>query len=414
MIQKIYIALFLMLGCCQTISAKTSYIIKEEITSSSTSLFADSLRKSRFYQTKAKSGDGVYSILRRYHLLDSPCNLERFYEINGLSRNGSLSKGRSYYLPILLYSYNGRSIRSTVGIDDWDLAIRIQKYNRELMDSGLRNSDYIDNEILWVPYHEMYCSEETRSTSEENPSSMETRIFPIFGKEYEKVPLRDESLKGKVYYIVSGHGGPDPGAVGKIGKNQVCEDEYAYDVALRLARELVMRGGTAYMITRDVNDGIRSGKIFKHDADEIVWGNYKIPFSQKARLFQRSDIVNELYDRNLKIGIKDQRLIAIHVDSRSKREQTDVFFYYYPEEESSKRIAKNIQKTFEKKYKKYQKNRGYRGTVTPRDLHMLREPQCNAVYVELGNIANSFDQQRFLLASNRQLLAEWLMEGLIK
>jgi len=80
------------------------------------------------------------------------------------------------------------------------------------------------------------------------------------------------------------------------------------------------------MITRDVNDGIRSDKYLKHDTDETVWGNYKIPFSQKARLFQRSDIVNELVDKNKKVGIKDQRLIAIHVDSRSKREQTDVFF----------------------------------------------------------------------------------------
>ncbi len=376
--------------------------------------YPDSLQKSRFYKAKARSGDGVYSLLRRYYLLDSPCNLERFYEINGLQRNASLGNNKSYYLPILLYSYNGRSIRSTIGIDDWDLAIRIQKYNRSLMDAGVRTSDYIDNEILWVPYHEMYCSEETRSEEEENPSSVETRIFPIFGKNYEKVPLKNESLKGKIYYIVSGHGGPDPGAVGKIGKSQVCEDEYAYDVALRLARELVMRGATAYMITRDVNDGIRTKKILTHDDDEIVWGNYTIPFNQKARLFQRSDIVNELYDRNLQVGIKDQRLIAIHVDSRSKREQTDVFFYYYPEDQESAAIAKNIQKTFEAKYKKYQKNRGYRGTVTPRDLHMLREPQCKAVYVELGNIANSFDQQRFLLPENRQLLAEWLMEGLIK
>ena len=260
----------------------------------------------------------------------------------------------------------------------------------------------------------MYCSEETRSEEEEYPSSVETRVFPIFGKKHEVVPLKNESLKGKIYYIVSGHGGPDPGAVGKIGKSQVCEDEYAYDVALRLARELVMRGATAYMITRDVNDGIRSNKILTHDSDEIVWGNYTIPFNQKARLFQRSDIVNELYDRNLQVGIKDQRLIAIHVDSRSKREQTDVFFYYYPEDQASATIAKNIHKTFEAKYKKYQKNRGYRGTVTPRDLHMLREPQCRAVYVELGNIANTFDQQRFLLPANRQLLAEWLMEGLVK
>ena len=395
-----------------TLFGKPPYCQNNPLLTAST--FVDSLQKSRFYQAKAKPGDGVYSLLRRYRLLDSPCNLERFYEINGLQRNTSLSKNTSYYLPILLYSYNGRSIRSTIGIDDWDLAIRIQKYNRMLIEAGLRSSDYIDNEILWVPYHEMYCSEETRADEEENPSSIETRIFPIFGKKHEKVPLKNESLKGKIYYIVSGHGGPDPGAVGKIGKSQVCEDEYAYDVALRLARELVMRGATAYMITRDVNDGIRSDKILTHDNDEIVWGNYTIPFNQKARLFQRSDIVNELYDRNLKVGIKDQRLIAIHVDSRSKREQTDVFFYYYPEDQASATIAKNIHKTFEAKYKKYQKNRGYRGTVTPRDLHMLREPQCRAVYVELGNIANTFDQQRFLLPSNRQLLAEWLMEGFIK
>jgi len=94
--------------------------------------------------------------------------------------------------------------------------------------------------------------------------------------------------------------------------------------------------------------------------------------SQKARLFQRSDVVNELIDKNLSAGIKDQRLIAIHVDSRSK------------------------------------------SAVTARDLHMLREPKCTSVYVELGNISNKLDQQRFLLASNRQLLAEWLMEGFIK
>ena len=113
-------------------------------------------------------------------------------------------------------------------------------------------------------------------------------------------------------------------------------------------------------------------------------------------------------------GLKDQRLIAIHVDYSSKSTQTEVLFYHFPGSDSGKRIANNIKKTFSKKYKKYQKNRGYRGTVTGRDLHMLREPKCTSVYVELGNISNQLDQKRFLLASNRQLLAEWLMEGFVK
>ena len=370
--------------------------------------------KERFYKTVAQSGDGVYSLLRRYQLLDSPCNLERFYELNELKRNANLAKGKTYFLPILIYEYNSRSIRSTIGIDDWDLAIRIQEFNREMIDAGFRKTDYIDDKTLWVPYHEMYCSEETKSETVEKPASIKLRNFPIFGKKHEKVPLINKSLEGKVFYVVSGHGGVDPGAVGKIGKHQLCEDEYAYDVVIRLAREIVKRGGLAYLITRDPNDGIRDGKYLGVDQDEIVWGNYKIPTSQKGRLFQRSDIVNELVDKNLKIGLKDQRLIAIHVDSRSKSTQTDVFFYHFPDSDKGKKIANNLKKTFAKKYRKYQKNRGYRGTVSPRDLHMLREPRCTSVYVELGNISNSFDQQRFLLARNRQLLAEWLLEGLVK
>ena len=368
----------------------------------------------RFHKTVAQNGDGVYSLLRRYKLLDSPCNLERFYELNQLKRNANLSKGKSYFLPILIYEYNRRSIRSTIGIEDWDLAIRIQEYNKEMVKMGYRPQDYIDDSILWVPYHEMYCSQETKSEVIEKPESVKLRSFPIFGKKHEKVPLLNKSLAGKIYYIVSGHGGIDPGAVGKVGRNQLCEDEYAYDVALRLAREIVKRAGTAYLILRDPNDGIRDGKFLGVDQDEVIWGNYKVSTSQKGRLFQRSDVVNELVDKNLSAGLKDQRLIAIHVDSRSKSTQTDVFFYHFPGSESGKKIANNLKKTLAKKYKKYQKNRGYRGTVTGRDLHMLREPKCTSVYVELGNISNPLDQQRFLLARNRQLLAEWLMEGFVK
>ncbi len=370
--------------------------------------------KERFHKTVAQNGDGVYSLLRRYKLLDSPCNLERFYELNRLKRNANLAKGKSYFLPILIYEYNRKSIRTTIGIDDWDLAIRIQEYNKEMVKLAYRPQDYIDDSILWVPYHEMYCSEETKSEIVEKPESVKLRSFPIFGKKHEKVPLLNKSLEGKIYYIVSGHGGIDPGAVGKVGRNKLCEDEYAYDVAIRLAREIVKRAGTAYLILRDPNDGIRDKKFLGVDQDEIVWGNYKVSTSQKGRLFQRSDVVNELVDKNLNAGLKDQRLIAIHVDSRSKSTQTDVFFYHFPGSDSGKRIANNIKKTFSKKYKKYQKNRGYRGTVTGRDLHMLREPKCTSVYVELGNISNQLDQKRFLLASNRQLLAEWLMEGFVK
>ena len=65
------------------------------------------------------------------------------------------------------------------------------------------------------------------------------------------------------------------------------------------------------------------------------------------------------------------------------------------------------------KYKKYNPKRNYSGTVTARDLHMLRETLSTGVYIELGNIRNKSDQKRFLLESNRQALADWLFDGLV-
>ena len=70
--------------------------------------------------------------------------------------------------------------------------------------------------------------------------------------------------------------------------------------------------------------------------------------------------------------------------------------------------------TFKNKYRRYRKNGNYHGTLSGRDLHMLREVKPNAVFIELGNIRNSYDQQRFLKVTNREALAKWMYEALDK
>jgi N-acetylmuramoyl-L-alanine amidase len=321
----------------------------------------------------------------------------------------------------MLYDFNGKTIRSSIGITDWNTAKRIEAYNDNMLEDGYRTSDFREDKILWVPYHLLNCPNQdidTTPPSDENgevnlavqPSG--SRIFPIFGKKYEHVPLEGNELRGKVYYIESGHGGPDPGAMVKLGKHTLCEDEYAYDVALRLVRNLVAHGATAYMITRDPDDGIRDDKYLGCDSDEVVWGNKPIKVRQKPRLFQRSDVINELYDKHEKQGVTDQKLIVIHVDSRSKGAQTDLYFYYYPGDDNGKKLATELHKSVEANYKKYRNGRGYNGSVSSRDLHMLRETKVPSAYIELGNIKHPQDQQRLILASNRQLLADWLFEGL--
>lgn len=372
-----------------------------------------------FLKSEALAGDGVYSILRRYQLDGHSCNFEKFYEINSLQKNARLRQGNSYLIPVFQYDFDGKTIRSSIGINDYDTALGIQKYNELLHEIGVKSSSYKSDKILWVPFHALNCPEtdiDVPTPVMELPESSGKgkRQFPIFGTKYAYTPLASEKLKGRVFFIVSGHGGPDPGAIGFIGKSRLCEDEYAYDVSLRLCRLLIAHGATAYMVNRDPNDGIRSQELLKCDIDEVLWGDVKISERHKPRLFQGSDIINELYQKHKLQGINKQLMVTIHVDSRAKGQGTDVFFYYYPDDEPGEKIAKKVHQTFETRYEAYQKGRKYTGTVTARDLHMLRETKVTSLYVELGNIRNSRDQQRLIKENNRQLLAQWLFEGIIQ
>lgn len=236
--------------------------------------------------------------------------------------------------------------------------------------------------------------------------------YPIFGKEYELVEKIDNQLAGTVFYLVSGHGGPDWGANVKIGNNTICEDEYAYDITLRLARKLIEHGALVYMITRDNNDGIRDGEILRPDKDETCYPNLKIPLKQTTRLRQRASAINQLYRKNRSRAY--QRTVVIHLDSQSKSSNIDVYFYHHPNSRSGKKLSETLQQTLRKKYQVHQPSRGYTGTVGTRNLYMLRKTTPVTTFIELGNIRNYRDQVRFLKENNRQALANWLSEGLIK
>ncbi|MEM9822039.1 MAG: hypothetical protein AAF985_13245, partial [Bacteroidota bacterium] len=272
-----------------------------------------------FHRVEAKYGDNINLFLARYELDKQSCNFTKFYELNGLNQNSLLQEGQRYFIPVLIYRYNGVSIRTTLGLSTWEQAYRIKKYNERILQNGYRRKSIEKSKVLWVAYHELNClgkkiipPKETTPSNSATILSQNTKIdqkealdrrkelekdqnkideaklveskklsgyrkFPIFGKKHAYIPLTDNELRGKVFYVVSGHGGPDSGAVGKKGNQQLCEDEYAYDVALRLVRNLLQHGAIAYMITRDPNDGLRSGEMLPCDKDEYCWGNYKIP-----------------------------------------------------------------------------------------------------------------------------------------
>lgn len=98
-----------------------------------------------------------------------------------------------------------------------------------------------------------------------------TRREPLFGKANATYQVTSNSLKGATFYLVSGHGGPDPGCIGKYQGKELHEDEYAYDIILRLGRELLKRGAKVHFIIQDAKDGIRNTTILKIASVKHVW-----------------------------------------------------------------------------------------------------------------------------------------------
>lgn len=324
--------------------------------------------QSSYTEVTAREGDGIYLLLRR-HGLNPSDHLNSFLELNkgSVGSNNSLYKGKTYRLPL---------------------------------SSGLETG---------TTMAEQPAEASTPAKgAEAEPAVLE---YPLFGKNYARVAIKDRQLKGAVYYLLSGHGGPDPGAIGKYGPYSLSEDEYAYDVTIRLARRLMEHGATVYMITQDPDDGIRDDNILVSDTDELCYPNLPIPYSQKERLRQRTAAVNALYPKHRG---EYQRMLAIHVDSRSKSQNIDVFFYHHENSPAGKKLGESIQNAFISKYARYQPNRDYFGSVSPRSsLYVVKYSHPPTVFVELGNIMNKRDQRRFVLPDNRQALANWICEGIL-
>ena len=322
-------------------------------------LMASSAFAQDYKTITAQKGDGIYSLLKKNGL--SPTEyLDQFIELNKtkLGKDNTLIIGRKYRLPVAA------------------------EKKTQIQDSA--------------PVTE---------------ASQEKIVYEIFGNNYKEVTIGNRELSKAVFYLMSGHGGPDPGAIGTLSGHLLCEDEYAYDVTLRLARNLTERGATVYMIIRDPNDGIRDDQFLTPDRDEVCFPDKTIPLNQLARLRQGTEAVNKLYRQNKG---KFQRLIVIHVDSRSQKENIDVFFYHDKRSDAGKKLANTLKVTIGERYARHQPTRGYNGSVSERNLYVIKNSFPPSVFIELGNINHTRDQKRFILSDNRQAVANWLRDGLIQ
>lgn len=296
------------------------------------------------------------------------------------------------------------------GVDPYDVFDEFVKLNND----NLRDSVHlIAGKTYVMPHVKLDTVSIVDSLQQQSTEikELESVSYDIFGEKHKNVIKKSDRLEGNVYYLVSGHGGPDPGAMGVYAGKTIAEDEYAYDITLRLAKELMAHGAKVYIIIQDPDDGIRDDFILEIDHDEEAYLDKRIPLNQVARLKQRVEIVNDLYKSNKG---KYQRLIVTHVDSRSVGQNIDVFFYHHEHSKNGKKLAESIHKTFQAKYKKYQPNRTYSGTFEDRtSLFLVKKTHPAMTFIEIGNIRNAKDQVRIVDPDNRQALAKWIGEGVL-
>jgi len=125
----------------------------------------EAFAQSNYLHVIAKPGDGIYTLLRR-HGLNPSDHLQPFLELNkdNVGEGNSLVAGKKYLLPTVSATTKKKKPEPVV-----------------------------------------------------TKSSSRLLTVPLFGEKYERVEVKSQQLKGTVYYLSSGHGGPDPGAVGKYG-----------------------------------------------------------------------------------------------------------------------------------------------------------------------------------------------------
>lgn len=339
---------------------------------------------------KARKSEGIYAILRRHGINPTEKSVAAFKELNEKKLRGKeiLLVGETYKLPLQAE----------------EPAVNPAKPIKPIKEEDKAKPEAIKPKPEPV---------KTNPVSPTTNSKKET--WSLLGEKYKFLEPKSTNLKGAVFYLVAGHGGADPGAIGSYNGKKIPEDEYAYDVTLRLAKSLKEHGAKVHMIIQDKNDGIRDDKILAMDKDEICYPTMKPVYSRhKSRLRQRTDAINDLYKEE---NAKYQRVVCVHVDSRAKKDppiQIDAYCFYYHNSKKGKALSDRVVKIFGKKYKEHQPDRGYTGSARTSNFYVLKYSKPVATYIELGNINHPRDQKRIMHSDNRQALANWLTEVMLE
>jgi N-acetylmuramoyl-L-alanine amidase len=185
-------------------------------------------------------------------------------------------------------------------------------------------------------------------------------LYPYYVsyRERQAIEALSWSVAGKVIVVDPGHGGIDPGCVGRSG---VQEKEVNLELARRLA-VFLNQAGARVILTREGDYDLSDEKY-----------RAQLNLRQKDDLEARVEIARK-YQADL--------FISIHVNAISLSDCWGAQVFYHPQSREGKRLAGLIQQELIKTV-----GESYRW-IKPEDFFVLRSVGCPAVIVEAGFISH--------------------------
>lgn len=192
-------------------------------------------------------------------------------------------------------------------------------------------------------------------------------------------------MKNKVVMIDPGHGGIDPGAIGRTG---VLEDNINLEIALKLRKLIEQSGGVGLMIRED-------------DSGLYSEGRARIRDKKNEDLKERHKMINES---------EADILISIHLNFFPQSQYYGAQCFYNSGDEEGKKLAELIQTELIDVIQ----NNNTRKAKSIDTVYLLKNNKMPGVLVECGFLSN-YEEERLLQDENYQEKLAWaIFMGMMK